>query len=138
MKNVKSLCTLTVVLFAFLTLPFFFSGTNSLLPNSQSDVFLTQTLTDAEHVECAKKKADESRRVMTVRDKPRKLERRLLTISPSLVCQGLKKQQVVCQHACEFPLVCDSFPPSMLIRSVFVCVHDSKRVRSVCNLCSSM
>lgn len=52
-----------------------------------------------------------------------------------------EKQHVVCQYVCEFPLVCDSFPPSMLIKRVCVCmcmgmcVYASKRKKkkNVCN-----
>lgn len=63
--------------------------------------------------------------------------------NPKCECQYMsEKQQVVRQHACEFPK-CDSFPPSMLIKrvreSICVCEHvsKSKKKKKVCATMSS-
>lgn len=90
MKPKKSLlCAFRVICFPY-SLQFFFSCTNLLKLNSQSDGFLT--LTSIQHVESDEKKADRGQLVVMVRDTPHKLGHSpSVKVGPtiSLVCQGL-------------------------------------------------
>ena len=52
----------------------------------------------------------------------------------------VRNNKLFASNACEFPQVYDSFPPSMLIKSVFVwaCRKKGKKKKSVCgNACAN-